>query len=159
MVPRFVEALFEFSGWCWTLVCAMSVSWVLRKLKRAYGEGWVTETKTKDTGKDILKLIITEDKPGLVLGRSRPNILGGVWGRGTYFTPEKEARYMSLENIFVYACMWRTEINYLENKNGNGWMHIGEGGGGVQVNLRLSNVGRRLPQKQHRVCHSENKCG
>ena len=31
-------------------------SWVLCQLKSAYLEGWVTDTKTKDTEKDILKL-------------------------------------------------------------------------------------------------------
>ena len=52
-------------------------SWVSRHLERVYGEGWVTEAKNKDTGK-ILKLIMTEDKQGLVWGKSRPKILGGV---------------------------------------------------------------------------------
>ena len=33
---------------------------------------------------------------------------------------------MNLETIYVCACIWRTEIlNYLENKNGHGWVQLG----------------------------------
>ena len=37
---------------------------------------------------------------------------------------------MKLEKIFICACIWRTEIKYLENKNGHGWVQLGKGGGG-----------------------------
>ena len=42
---------------------------------------------------------------------------------------------MNLEEIFICACIWRTEINYLENKNGRGWVQLG--GELVRVRLRL----------------------
>ena len=31
---------------------------------------------------------------------------------------------MNLGKIYVYACVWRTEINYLENKNGHEWVQL-----------------------------------
>ena len=65
---------------------------------------------------------------------------------------------MNLEKIYV--CAWRLEINYLENKNGHGWMRLRwtvcNWGKGVKcmVDLQFQNVGRRLQQQ---VCHSEEK--
>ena len=48
---------------------------------------------------------------------------------------------MNLEKIFVCTCIWRTEVNYSENKNGHGWVQVGWTvlGKGVEskVNLRL----------------------
>ena len=32
---------------------------------------------------------------------------------------------MNLEKIYVCACIKRIEINYLENKNGHGWVQLG----------------------------------
>ena len=43
--------------------------------------------------------------------------VGGV----TYITPEKG---VNLKKIYVCACIWRTEINYLENKNGHSWAQL-----------------------------------
>ena len=31
---------------------------------------------------------------------------------------------MNLEKIYVRTLIWRTEINYLENKNGHGWVQV-----------------------------------
>ena len=42
---------------------------VSRHLERVYGEGSVNEAKNKDTETEMLKLIITEDKPGLLWGK------------------------------------------------------------------------------------------
>ena len=54
-------------------------SWYFRHLERVYGEGSVTEAKkNKDTGKEMSRLISTEDKQGLVWGKSRPKILDGA---------------------------------------------------------------------------------
>ena len=88
-------------------------SWISRHLERVYGDGWVTEAKIKDTGKEKLKFIVTEDKHGSVWGKTRQKMLGGVkGGGGTYINPEKGGGYMYLEKIYVCACIWRTEINY-----------------------------------------------
>ena len=56
---------------------------------------------------------------------------------------------MNLEKIYVFACIFRTEINYSENKNGHGWVQLrwtvcNWGRGLGMVDLRLQNVGRRL---------------
>ena len=40
---------------------------------------------------------------------------------------------MNLEKIYACACIKRTEINNLENKNGHGW---------VQIGWTVCNVGR-----------------
>ena len=83
---------------------------VSRHLERVYREGLVTEAKTKDKG--------TEDKQGLVWFSQDQT----YWD--TYITPEKGGGYMNLEEIYVRACIWRTEINYLENKNCYGWVQL-----------------------------------
>ena len=31
---------------------------------------------------------------------------------------------MNIEKIYVCAGVWSTEINYLENKNGHGWLQL-----------------------------------
>ena len=31
---------------------------------------------------------------------------------------------MNLEKIYVCAFIWRTEINYLKNENGHGWVQL-----------------------------------
>ena len=44
--------------------------------------------------------------------KSRPKILGGVLGVGLlYITPEKRGGYMTLEEMYLCACIWRTELN------------------------------------------------
>ena len=50
----------------------------------------MTEAKHKDTGKEMLTLIITEGKQGSVWGKSRPKIPDGVKkGLVTYIKTEK----------------------------------------------------------------------
>ena len=45
-------------------------SWVSRHL----GEGWVTQAKNKDAGKELLRLLITKDKQGLfIVSQDRKN--------------------------------------------------------------------------------------
>ena len=41
-----------------------SFLWVSRHLERVYGEGWETEARNKDIGKEMLKLFMIEDKQG-----------------------------------------------------------------------------------------------
>ena len=54
----------------------------------------------------MVKLFITEDKQGLVWGKSRPKLLGGFkGGGGTYINPEKGEEYMNIEKIYVCACI------------------------------------------------------
>ena len=49
--------------------------------------------------------------------------------------------------MYMYVpVFWRTELNYLENKNGRGWMQLGEGRG-FMVRLicgSIKSVGRRF---------------
>ena len=81
--------------------------------------GGLTETKNKDTGKGMLKLIITEDKHGLVWGYlvKTKNTGRGFRGGGDYVNHSRK--------IYVCVCIYRTEIRYLENKNGHGWVQLG----------------------------------
>ena len=42
---------------------------------------------------------------------------------------EKGGGYMNRDKIYVCSCIWKTEINYLVNKNGHDWvegMQLGE---------------------------------
>ena len=111
-----------------TLVCATYVFMGFT----SYGEVWVTEAKNKDTGKEMLKLItcITEDKQGLLWGKSRPKkkktgrCLRGFGLQLYVYRSLKRRGYMNLEKMYVRTWIWRTEINYLENKNGHGWVQV-----------------------------------
>ena len=57
-------------------------SWVSRHPERVHGEGWVTETKNKDTGKKMLNYIIIETNKGWCGVTQVPKILGWVEGGG-----------------------------------------------------------------------------
>ena len=74
----------------------MSVKWVSRHLERLYWEGWVTDAKNNDTGKKMLKLIITERQirvgVGLVKIKTTVRV---VRMEVAYATPEKEGIYKS----------------------------------------------------------------
>ena len=55
-----------------------------------FGDVWVTEAKNKDTGREMLKLIITEYEQVLLWGKSvqkkyQVRLKGGL---GSYITPE-----------------------------------------------------------------------
>ena len=74
----------------------------------------------------MLKLIITEGSPtrvdvGLVIVKTKTTGLG-VKMEVAYTSPEKCGDVLILRKIHVCACIWRTEINYLENKNGHDWV-------------------------------------
>ena len=79
----------------------------------------VTETKNKDTRKET-------NKGWCGVTESRPKILGVVERRGDYVNhSRKKEGDMNLEKIYVCACIWITEINYLENKNGHVLVQLG----------------------------------
>ena len=136
MVPRFIEAHFEFSGRYWTSVCATYVFMYITSSWESIWWGMGNKGKknnnnnNKDRDKEKLKLIVTEDKQGLVwhLSKSRPKIL------------------------------LLTEINYLENNNGHSWVQLRwtvcNRGGGVRVGFIYGSKTLGDDSKQYWVCHS-----
>ena len=75
-------------------------SWVSRHL----GEGWVTEAKYKDTGKELLRLIITKDKYGWFgVSQVRKNWIGFKGGGGGYVSHSRKGGYMNLQKIYFYV--------------------------------------------------------
>ena len=50
----------------------------------------------------------------------------GCGSRGDYVNhSRKKEGDMNLDKIYVCSCISRTEMNYLENKNGHGWVQLG----------------------------------
>ena len=72
---------------------------------------------------------------------------------------------MYLEKMYVHvcACIWRTELNYLENKNGLSWVQRGwticNWGKGREFTVELICGSKTLGDdfKQNLLCHSKNK--
>ena len=66
---------------------------------------------------------------------------------------------MNLEKLYLCVCIWRTDINYLENKNGHGWVQLRWTvcilGRGFRVGLICGSKTLGDDSKQYWVCHSE----
>ena len=118
MVPRFVEALFEFFWRCWTLVYATSVFMDFTSSRKSiWGEVGNRGQRLRYREGDI-EVVYNRRQTRVGVGLVKTKNTGwGLRGGVTYITLEKEGEYMSLEKIYVCACILRTEINYLENKN------------------------------------------
>ena len=109
----------------------------------------------------MLKLIVqrwcrvTESRPKI------PGVVEGEGGGGYVNHFRKKESDMNLEKIYVCTCIWRLEINYLENKNGHGCVQLRwtvcNWGRGFSVWLICGSKTSGDDSKQDWVCHSEEK--